>query len=235
MYVFDNDSFPYGNKDDLFILKRIINIIETISKKYLISLAVIACNTASIIALIELRKYHLFPIIGLVPAIKPSVQITRNGIIGLLATHNTIYSNIVSDLISKFAGKCKILAIESSKLVILAEEKFIGKKIFLEDLRCILKPWLNNFKTPDTIILGCTHFVLLRDELKKIFPLNTYLVDSGIAIAYRVNWLLKYKKIKLGYLKENIAYCTSLNKKSNQLSRVFRDYGFPILKQLILN
>ncbi|PPI88017.1 glutamate racemase [Candidatus Pantoea edessiphila] len=232
IYIFDNAGFPYGNKEQLFIIKRIINIFEKIVSIFSISLAIIACNTASIISLFELRKRYVFPIIGLVPAIKPSVKITKNGIIGLLATHNTITSMYVNKLIYKFAKNCIILKIQSSKLVYLAEEKFIGKKIFLKDLQYVINPWLKQSQKPDTVILGCTHFVLLRDELQKVLPSNTYLIDSNIAIANRVSYLLKYTLIKIGYLKENIAFCTCINSKSIQISLTLKKYGFPILQEL---
>ncbi|MBK4775262.1 MAG: glutamate racemase [Pantoea sp. Edef] len=230
IYVFDNAGFPYGNKTKLFIIKRIINIIKKISSKYLVSLAVIACNTASIIALVELRKYYSFPIVGIVPAIKPSVKITKNGIIGLLATYNTISSKYIRQLILTFGENHKILTMTASELVYIAESKFLGKKICLNKIHNVLQPWLKKSKIPDTIILGCTHFVLLREELKQILPTNTFLIDSSLAIACRVNYLLRNTQVKIGFLENNIAFCTSINNTSMQLSLILKQYGFPILK-----
>ncbi|MXP51442.1 glutamate racemase, partial [Pantoea sp. SoEX] len=233
IYVFDNAAFPYGNKNKLFITKRIVNIIKIISKEYLISLAVIACNTASVIALIELRKHCNFPIVGTVPAIKPSVKITRNGIIGLIATYNTISSIYIQKLIMSFAKSCKILTIISNKLVHISESKFLGKKICLKEIYGILQPWLNKSNvSPDTVILGCTHYVLLRSELQQLLPPNTRLIDSGLAIAYHVNTLLNYKEIKIGFLEENIVFCTAINTKSLELSLILKKYGFPIMHEI---
>ncbi|MGP1930172.1 MAG: glutamate racemase, partial [Arsenophonus sp. ET-DL12-MAG3] len=86
IYVFDNDAFPYGEKSAEFIIKRIIQIIDQIQKKQTLAIAIIACNTASTVSLPILRAYFKFPIIGVVPAIKPAIKLTRNGVIGLLAT-----------------------------------------------------------------------------------------------------------------------------------------------------
>ncbi|WP_158675173.1 glutamate racemase [Candidatus Pantoea edessiphila] len=234
IYVFDNAGFPYGNKHEIFIIKRIFNIFKQISSKYSISLAIIACNTASIISLIKLRKHYIFPIIGLVPAIECSISRTRNGIVGLLATCNTIRSAYIRQLILQYSNKYKIITISSNRLVNISESKFIGKKIFLEEIHYVIKPWLNLLEIPDTIVLGCTHFISLRDELQQIFPKNTCLIDFNKDILYRINQILNYKFHRAKSSEENIVFCTCINSKAIQISLLLKRLGFTVFKKLVL-
>lgn len=123
IYAFDNDAFPYGEKSPAFIIERTIRFIDQIQQKHALAIAVIACNTASTVSLLALRAYFPFPIIGVVPAIKPATKLTRNGIIGLLATKVTVNGNYTKELIDRFAPDCKVEMIASSELVQLAEKK----------------------------------------------------------------------------------------------------------------
>ncbi|BAO00088.1 hypothetical protein HHS_01180 [Candidatus Pantoea carbekii] len=235
LYAFDNKGFPYGQKSASEIIKCIISIVNAISQRFQLSLVVIACNSASIVSLPFLRKHFTFPIVGVVPAIKPATCLTRNGVIGLLATHGTVKSNYIQQLITQFAHECKIEMLSSSKLVELAEAKLHGEIINLADIREIIKPWLCMQVSPDTIVLGCTHFPLLRHELQSILSDKIQLVDSGTAIARRIGSLLKYNKSKKKpFSKENIAFCTRMDNNTMQLVPVLQYYGFHCLKKLII-
>ncbi|MXP56631.1 glutamate racemase [Pantoea sp. Mhis] len=234
LYVFDNANFPYGEKNENYILRCIISIIKAIYKKFPLSLAIIACNSASTIALSTLRKNFEFPIIGVVPAIKPAAFLTRNKIIGLLATFGTINRHYTHQLIKKFAKTCKVEMLGSSKLVNLAEAKVHGKKIIINDIKSIIEPWITMKKPPDTVILGCTHFPLLYDEIKSVLLSGTQLVDSRKAIARRTVWILKYQNIKKFFTAENIAFCTQINNEVMQLIPTLQFYGFSSLEKLFI-
>ncbi|WP_101626627.1 glutamate racemase, partial [Candidatus Palibaumannia cicadellinicola] len=191
IYVFDNEAFPYGTKPKLFIINRIIKIINAISKKHLFNMIIIACNTASILSLAILRKYFSYPIIGVTPAIKLAVKLTHSRFIGLLATESTIQSNYIHKLINKYAQFCQIIPFSAPELVNLAEAKLHGEKISLFMLRNIFYVWLqnnNNIKI-DTIILGCTHFPLLRREIELVLPTSITIIDSHQALAKQAYWL----------------------------------------------
>ncbi|MGP1924709.1 MAG: glutamate racemase [Arsenophonus sp. NEOnobi-MAG3] len=233
IYAFDNDAFPYGEKSAEFIIERIIRFIEQIQQKHALAIAIIACNTASTVSLPVLRAYFKFPIIWVVPAIKPATKLTRNGIIGLLATKVTVNESYTRELIDRFAVDCKVEMIASSELVELAEKKLYGQVISKEALVRIVKPYLKMKEPPDTIVLGCTHFPLLSEELKEVFFEGTRLIDSGAAIARRAVWLINNHQNLILTKNKNIAYCTKMdveaeklfslliNKDFNQLEKIF--------------
>lgn len=189
IYAFDNQMFPYGDKSSEVLIERVISVIETITKSYPVDLAVIACNTASTICLPSLRSKFSFPIVGVVPAIKPASQISRNKCIGLLATKATVQRNYTNHLIQEFAQDCTVKLLGLSELALIAERKLQGEEVDLLQLTKLLQPWLSSSTIPDTIVLGCTHYPFIKEELKTIFPQATF-VDSGNAIASRVFSLL---------------------------------------------
>ena len=110
---------------------------------------------------------------GVVPAIKPAARLTVNGIVGLLATRGTVQRSYTHELISRFATDCKIELLGSSELVELAEAKLHGEAVPLPVLKKILHPWLSMREPPDTVVLGCTHFPLLAEELMQVLPEGT--------------------------------------------------------------
>ena len=234
IYAFDNVAFPYGEKSEEFIVERVVEIVTAVQAQYPLSLAVIACNTASTVSLPALRDKFTFPVVGVVPAIKPAARLTANGIVGLLATRGTVKRPYTHELISRFANECRIEMLGSAELVVLAEAKLHGKEVPLEELRQILRPWLRMKEPPDTVVLGCTHLPLLQDELLQVLPEGTRLVDSGAAIARRTAWLLEHEAPDAKSAGDNIAYCMALTPETAQLLPVLQRYGFKTLEKLAL-
>jgi glutamate racemase (EC 5.1.1.3) len=234
IYAFDNVAFPYGEKSEEFIVERVVEIVTAVQAQYPLALAVIACNTASTVSLPALRDKFTFPVVGVVPAIKPAARLTANGIVGLLATRGTVKRPYTHELISRFANECRIEMLGSADLVVLAEAKLHGKEVSLEELRHILRPWLRMKEPPDTVVLGCTHFPLLQDELLQVLPEGTRLVDSGAAIARRTAWLLEHEAPDAKSAGDNIAYCMALTPETAQLLPVLQRYGFKTLEKLAL-
>ena len=191
-YLFDNAYFPYGELSRENLISRITQLLTDFTKQHPTDLIVIACNSASTISLDDLRNNFTIPIVGVVPAIKPATLITKNNVIGLLATPGTVERVYTNTLIEKFAVGKKVLRIGSTKLVTLAEDKLMGKIIDQEEFVKILAPWssLQQNEAPDTLILGCTHFPLLKEEIAACFTGPIQLIDSGEAIALRVQELL---------------------------------------------
>ncbi len=143
------------------------------------------------------------------PAIKPAARLTANGVVGLLATRATVKRPYTHELIARFANECQIAMLGSAELVELAEAKLHGDSVSLEELRRILRPWLRMPEPPDTVVLGCTHFPLLRDELLQVLPEGTRLVDSGAAIA-SYSPLLEHEAPDAKSTDANIAYCMAM-------------------------
>lgn len=232
IYAFDNDAFPYGEKSAEFIIEHIIRFIDQIQQKHALAIAIIACNTASTVSLPVLRAHFQFPIIGVVPAIKPATKLTRNGVIGLLATKVTVSGNYTRELINRFAVDCKVKMIASSELVELAEKKLHGQVISKEALVRIVKPWLKMKEPPDTIVLGCTHFPLLSVELKEVLLDGTRLIDSGAAIARRAVWLINNHQNLILTKSKNIVYCTKMDVEAEKLIPLLINEGFNRLEKI---
>lgn len=235
IYVFDNEAFPYGEKSQEFIIDRVVRIISAVAEKHDLATIVIACNTASTVSLPALRaKFTEIPIVGVVPAIKPAAKLTCNGVVGLLATRATVKRPYTHELIERFATDCKVHSLGSAELVELAERKLHGESVSLDELRKILTPWLKMKEPPDTVVLGCTHFPLLADELLSVLPDGTRIIDSGAAIARRTAWLVvNQAKIK-GSNEISFAYCLKEDENSESLKPVLASLGFESLRKLAL-
>ncbi len=234
IYVFDNEAFPYGEKPEAFIVNRVLEIVTAVNQLHPLHLVIVACNTASTISLPSLRQAFSFPVVGVVPAIKPAAKLTRNGIVGLLATRATVHRSYTHELITRYAADCHIIPLGSAELVELAEAKLHGEPVDLDILRKILRPWLKLREPPDTIVLGCTHFPLLMDELKSVLPDGTRLVDSGSAIARRTAWLVEHEVGDTCSTEENQALCLDLNGQAASLLPVLQRYGFSSLEKLAI-
>ncbi|MET0378732.1 MAG: glutamate racemase [Spongiibacteraceae bacterium] len=195
VYACDNACFPYGPKPEEELVQRVHDVLDALIERYAPKLLVVACNTASTVALPRLRQHYTLPIVGVVPAIKPAAQLSKNKIIGLLATPGTVRRAYTDQLIRDFAADCTVMKIGSSELVFIAEAKLRGDAVDIAQLRRLMQPFFDSphFSSAgdvDTIVLGCTHFPLLKDELAAAVPHTVNWVDSGTAIAERVLSLL---------------------------------------------
>ena len=197
-YLSDNDGFPYGNKSAEVIIQRSLHLLTHMEQKFAYGwdLIIIACNTASTLTLPTLREQLTTPIIGVVPAIKPAAGKSANSYIGLLATPATIKRPYTHKLIRDYASHCTLVSVGSSHLVQLAENKLRGETIDIEEIKKIIQPFQETSEsnpTPhllDTLVLACTHFPLLKEEIQIAFNRPITLIDSGHAIARRTQHLL---------------------------------------------
>lgn len=199
IYASDNGFFPYGTKGETELIARVDRVINALLSQYPADILVIACNTASTLALPHLRSQLNLPIVGVVPAIKPAAQQTKTGVIGLLATPATVARPYTHELIREYAAGCNVVSVGSSELVQIAEQKLRGEHV---DLAAIKQITAGLFKSSDSVkpstdmdvlVLACTHFPLLKKELSECLPSQLTIIDSGAAIARRVEFLLGEK------------------------------------------
>ena len=192
IFVSDNQAFPYGTKSEQELIPRVIKVIGRLIDRYSPDLIVIACNTASTVVLPSLRERWPVQFVGVVPAIKPAAALSRSQCIGVLATPATIERAYTMKLIEDFASDCRVVRQGSSRLVTIAEQKLCGVPMQLDKIEVELAPFLARPEL-DTLVLACTHFPLLNNEIKGIFENNSHpvmLVDSGDSVARRVSDLL---------------------------------------------
>lgn len=195
IYVADDAAFPYGIKSTACLSERLTDLVAHFLDSMTIDLVVLACNTASTALLPTLRERFDVPFVGVVPAIKPAALLSKNKILGLLATEATISRRYTDDLIADFAGDCRVVKVGSTQLVELAEKFMTDPKIDLSALPSILAPFtsLSGHMQPDTIVLGCTHFPFLKKCMAALMP-DVQWVDSGDAVARRVGSLLAHDR-----------------------------------------
>ncbi len=188
-YACDNEAFPYGIKEESELVTRVDAVLKKLDQQLQPDIVVVACNTASTVALPRIRAHFQHPVVGVVPAIKPAAECSTRKVIGLLGTPGTVQRQYTQQLIDDFASDCEVIRIGSSDLVVMAEEKLRGADVDKTALKAILQPFFEHPRL-DTIVLACTHFPLLIDELQAIAPFPVNWVDSGEAIARRVAFLL---------------------------------------------
>jgi glutamate racemase len=200
IYASDNEAFPYGTKLETELIARVDKVLHTLLQTYTVDIIVVACNTASTLTLPHIRSHFSQPIVGVVPAIKPAAARSRSKVIGLLATPATIARPYTHELIREHASDCTVISVGSSELVQMAEQKLRGQAISMTELAKVLEPFLADTQPEthdkqiaqqlDTLVLACTHFPLLSAEIRQLLPDTVDFIDSGEAIARRVEFLL---------------------------------------------
>ncbi len=188
IYAADLAGLPYGAKTEAQVAARVCGLLGRMAERLAPRLICIACNTASTIALGLVRDVLAVPIVGTVPAIKPAAAQTRSGVIGLLGTEATIRQGYVDRLEAEFAADKVLLRHGAPELVAAAETKLRGEPVdpavFARAARGLrAQPQGANI---DTVVLACTHFPLLRDELGAAFGQQVALIDGAAGIARRI-------------------------------------------------
>jgi len=192
IYVADNGGYPYGKRSEAEIASRVPALLGRLVERFHPRLAVIACNTASTIALDHVRSALDLPVVGTVPAIKPAAELSKNRVIGVLGTEATVRQPYVDKLAAEFAVDCTIIRHGSPDLVDLAEAKLAGEDVAVEAVRAAAQPMFDA-EAGDRIdvgVLACTHFPLLRAELEQALPGVTW-IDGGPGIARRIAYLTR--------------------------------------------
>lgn len=211
-YVADTAWLPYGEKPDDLLKARIPRVIVAAAKKVQPNVIVIACNTASTLALEEIRQSVAVPVVGVVPAIKPAAAATRSHVIGLLATPATVRRAYTDALIEAHAAGVTVIRAGSADLVLAAEEALAGHVPAKSRITAALEALFNQPRGDeiDTIVLACTHFPLLAKELVEAAPARVQFMDSGEAVARRTAQLLALTTGQ-GMVQRQTAMATSEN------------------------
>lgn len=188
VYVADSAGFPYGTRSEAEIAARVPALLGRLAERYDPRLIVIACNTASTIALQHVRAALDVPIVGTVPAIKPAAELSRTRVIGVLGTEATVRQPYVDDLAARFAADCRVLRHGSAELVAMAEAALGGDRPSPEAVGVALCGLTDQAYGAeiDVIVNACTHFPLLADELGAATRGKIRFVDGGPGIARRV-------------------------------------------------
>ena len=188
IYAADFAGLPYGTKSEAEVAARVCGLLGRMAERYQPRLICIACNTASTIALSMVRDVLEVPIVGTVPAIKPAALVTQTGVIGLLGTGATVRQPYVDRLEAEFAADKRLIRHASDALVPLAEAKMRGETLAEGAVADAVAGLRDDPQAQDldTLVLACTHFPLLADELRAVFGEHVQLVDGSQGIARRI-------------------------------------------------
>lgn len=189
LYYADNAYCPYGIRSREEIQdrsERISRLLIDLGAKAI----VVACNTASAMAIEHLRaEFPGIPFVGLEPAVKPAVKLTRSGKVGVLATPRTVTGERLRWLIETHANGIEVRTVAATGLVELVEAGTLSGPVVVEALRPLLDPMLE--AGVDVVVLGCTHYPFLRTEIEAYVGERVTVIDSGVAIATRTRVVLE--------------------------------------------
>ncbi len=225
VYAADNAGFPYGTKSEALIATRVPALLGRLAERYRPRLVVIACNTASTIALDDVRAALDLPVVGTVPAIKPAAQLTQTGVIGLLGTEATVRQAYVDTLATDFAGECTLLRHGSADLVSAAEERLHGGTPDPAVFERVAKAFRaqEGGERMDTVVLACTHFPLVEEELRKALGAVNF-VHGADGIARQAARLLAGQSFERGGPDRFVL--TAPDDRFDALEPAFARYGF---------
>ncbi len=228
IFLADQLNVPYGQKTK----KELIKLTEAITQfllKFNIKILVVACNTASCYAIGSLRSKFDIPIVGVVPAIKPASSITKNGRIAIMSTVATAKSPYLDKLIKQFAAPFKVLKLGCSGLEDAVEVLNTGK------ISKLLDKYVGKIKDfdADVIILGCTHYPWLKNQIKDRINSKVSIVDSGSAVAKRVSAVLRNKNISANTKSRDLFFTTGSPIKFSEVTSILLKNKITASKALV--
>ena len=183
LYAADSGNAPYGDRDAGFIRSRAAAMTRFLLAAHARTI-VVACNTATLVAVQELRSWCPVPVVAIEPAIKPASQKTRSGVVGVLATRQTLASAGVARLCAAYGGKVRFLLQACPGLVEQVERAELSSAATRALLRGFVSPLLA--AGADTLVLGCTHYPFLMEAIREIAGGDVTIIDPAAAVAKEV-------------------------------------------------
>jgi len=180
VYVADSGHAPYGDKSEAHIIERTLTVGNWLAVSGVKAITV-ACNTATVVAIRHLREQTHIPVVAIEPAIKPAANTTRTGVVGVLATTQTLQSESVARLCLEHGEGKRILLQACPGWVEAVEEADLHSPQTEALLRQFVVPLMD--QGVDTLVLGCTHYPFLRDTLQRIVGDDVVLIDPAVAVA----------------------------------------------------
>lgn len=183
IYIADSGHAPYGSKSTEYITQRCLQLSEFLLEQGA-KMLVVACNTATAHAIDTMRQQLAVPVIGMEPAVKPAARLTKTGVIGVLATQQTVQSQRLQRLIQDYANGVKVLAQACPGLVEHVEQGDFASSELQDLLKRYTEPLLE--QGTDIIVLGCTHYPFLAATLQRIVGCEVTILETSNAVAQHV-------------------------------------------------
>lgn len=192
IYVGDTARVPYGTKSATAVTNYSLEIGKFLEGMDIKAL-VVACNTASAVALPKLQETFNLPVIDMIgPAANSAIEATKNCHIGIIGTEGTIRSKAYESELKNIRREIEVRSVACPLFVPLAEEGWIDNEVALAAARRYLEPFKKS--NIDTLILGCTHYPLLKKIIREVIGDKVTLIDSGEAAALRLKDILNNKQ-----------------------------------------
>jgi len=192
IYFADTLHAPYGDKPEDVVRALSIKAAEFLSSIG-IKCLVVACNTATGAAINEIRKMCAFPVIGMEPAVKPAVELALNGKILVMATPLTLKSKKFNELIRHYKHRSEIVPLPCPGLVEIIEQGHTHGR----EIEEYLSPLFSSVNKEDisTIVLGCTHYVLIKEEIVKVMGMEINIIDGNYGTARHTMTVLQKEQL----------------------------------------
>ncbi|MCR2746257.1 glutamate racemase [Limnobacter parvus] len=180
-FVADERYLPYGDKPQHEIIERVLSLSNWLRKQGCKAM-VVACNTATAAGASQARAMHAnWPIVGIEPAVKPASLMTQTGVVGILATTNTVASERFKTLVERFDPLAQVIAQPCPGLVQLIETTPMPHA----EIEVLLKPVVDDLlqKRADVIVLGCTHYPFVADIISRLAGPGVSVIETGMPVA----------------------------------------------------
>jgi glutamate racemase len=200
VYLADSAHAPYGEKTEAFVTQRTQTIAQHLLAQHRIKALVVACNTATAAAIHALRAQHpQLPLVGVEPALKPALALSRTGHIGVIATRGTVGSDKFARLLARVQGEAHFVVQACNGLALAIEQSTLPHKARAaqDQISNLLQTYtqaMGRFGSGpgdiDTLVLGCTHYVFVENELRQLLGPDVQLLSTGEAVARQTQRLL---------------------------------------------
>ncbi len=237
VYAADDAAFPYGRLGEAALISRVAGVMAPLIREAEPDVVVIACSTASTLALPPLRAaYPRLPFVGTVPAIKPAAAASRSGMISVLATRGTVARDYTHALVRDHAADCEVTLVGSSLLAVIAERIVRGEAVEDSEIAHEIAPCFieREGRRTDHVVLACTHFPLIVDRLERLSPWPVGFVDPAPAIARRLDALIGAARPGAPSAHDGAAVFTSGEAPRPAVQKTLRRYGLTFTPTAII-
>ena len=237
VYAADDAAFPYGRLGEEALVARVKTVMARLIGEIEPDIVVIACSTASTLALPPLRGSHpRLPFVGTVPAIKPAAAASRSGLISVLATRGTVARDYTQALVRDYAANCEVTLVGSPLLAVIAERVMRGEAVDEAEIKREIEPCFveRDGRRTDQIVLACTHFPLIADKIERLSPWPVGFVDPAPAIARRLDALIAPARPGASTGREGTAIFTSGDEPPAALQKTLRLFGLTFTPAIMI-
>jgi glutamate racemase len=229
IYIADRAHFPYGTKEIAEIREAIVQVAVKAHRVLDPKIVVLACNTATMVAIETLRTRLPIPIIGVVPAVKPAAALTANGRIGVMASGRAVKDAYLKELIDTHASKCDVLLIPADEVIRFVETQYVysSKEQIFDMVKKVMRPIKK--RGIDTLVLACTHFLIMEEEFRRVLDREIRVVDSREGVVNQLIRVMGEKDLFDEIDRPHTFYVTGAREPEARYAIISKRYGLQLV------